>query len=188
MSTATEAVASTKVVTGLARFSYLHVWEPSAINEDQEKKYSVSLIIPKSDKKTLAKIKAAIDAAKEQGKAKLGGKIPANLKSPLRDGDIERPEDEAYANAYYINANAKVKPGLVDRYKEPITKQEELYSGCYGHASITFYAFNTSGNKGIACALNHLMKVKDGDPLGGRSSAEADFAEIEEVEDVDDLL
>jgi hypothetical protein len=175
MSTTTQAPATTKVVTGLVRFSYLHVWEAVAIQEGQDKKFSASLIIPKSDKATLAKINAAIDAAKEAGKVKLGGKIPANLKTPLRDGDIERPEDETYANCFFINASAKTKPGLVDASVQPILNQDELYSGCYGKASVTFYAFNTSGNKGIACGLNHIMKVKDGESLGGRSSAESDF-------------
>ena len=187
MSTTTDAVASTKVVTGLARFSYLHVWEAVAIEEGQDKKFSVSLIIPKSDKKTIAKIKAAIEAAKEQGKIKLGGKIPANLKNPLRDGDIERSEDEAYANSYFINANAKTRPGVVDKNCNPILNQDEVYSGCSGYASITFYAFNTRGNKGIACGLNHIMKIKDGEPLGGRSTAESDFAKAE-FEDEDDFM
>jgi hypothetical protein len=166
------------------RFSYLHVWEPKKIDENSEPKYSVSLIIPKSDTKTLGLIKKAIEAAKEAGKAKFGGKIPANIKSPLRDGDEERPDDPAYENAYFVTANAKTKPGLVDKNRQPIIDQEELYSGCYGHASITFFAFNTSGNKGVACGLNHLMKVKDGDSLGGKSTAENDFADLE-IEDED---
>lgn len=187
MSTTTDTL-STKVITGLVRFSYLHIWEPVAIQEGQDKKYSVSLIIPKSDKATLAKVKAAIEAAKEQGKvSKFGGKVPANLKSPLRDGDIERPEDDAYANSYFINANAKTKPNVVDKNRNPILAQDQVYSGCYGHASISFYAFNTSGNKGIAAGLNHIMKTKDGEPLGGRSTAESDFADLEPIED-DDLM
>lgn len=187
MTTTTDAL-TTKIVTGLVRFSYLHVWEPSAVQEGQDKKYSASLIIPKSDKETIAKINAAINAAKEQGRAKFGGKIPTNLKTPLRDGDIDRPEDEAYANCYFINASAKTKPGIVNKNAEPILNQDDVYSGCYGRASVTFYAFNTSGNKGIAAGLNHLMKVKDGEPLGGRSTAESDFADVIGDEDEDDLF
>lgn len=184
MGTTTQEAPKTKVITGLVRFSYLHVWEPTAIEEGQEKKYSVSLIIPKSDKATLAEINAAIEAAKKAGKdSKFGGKIPSNLKTPLRDGDVDRPEDENYADCYFINANCKTKPGLVDKNVKPILEQDELYSGCYGRASITFYAFNTSGNKGIACGLNHLMKIKDGEPLGGRSSADSDFAEVAQMDD-----
>jgi hypothetical protein len=184
----TEVVQSTKVVTNLVRFSYLHVWEPVAIEEGQDKKYSVSLIIPKSDKPLVAKIKAAIEAAKESGKtSKFGGKVPSNLKTPLRDGDVERPDDDTYANSYFINANCKTKPGVVDKDLNPIMDQNEMYSGCYGRASITFYPFNTSGNKGIACGLNHLQKMKDGDPLGGRSRVEDDFSEALDIDD-DDLL
>lgn len=186
MSNATTEIQSTKVVTGQVRFSYLHIWEPSAVNEGQEKKYSASLIIPKSDKATLQKIEAAIKAATEVGKAKWGGKIPPKLKTPLRDGDVERPEDEAYADSWFINANAKTKPGIVDSQARPIMNQDEVYSGCYGRASITFYPFDSNGNRGIACGLNHLMKVKDGEALGGRSTAESDFAEV--IGQDDDLL
>lgn len=180
----TDVATSTKVVTGLVRLSYLHIWEPSAVEEGQEKKYSASLIIPKSDKATLDKIRAAINSAKEEGKAKFGGKIPASLKLPLRDGDAERPDDEAYANSYFLNANAKTKPGIVDKDVNPILEQDQVYSGCYGRVSITFYAFNTSGNKGIACGLNHIQKIKDGEPLGGRTRAEDDFAEAFEDDDL----
>jgi hypothetical protein len=180
-------VQLTKVITGKVRFSYLHVFEPTAIDEGQEKKYSVSLIIPKSDKKTIAAINKAIEAAKEAGKtSKFGGKIPANLKTPLRDGDEERPDDEAYEGSFFLNANCKTRPGLVDKHLQPIMNQDDLYSGCYGRASVTFYAFNTSGNKGIACGLNNLMKLEDGESLGGRQTAENDFAEY--AESADDLL
>lgn len=169
--------ASTKVVTGEVRFSYAHVFEPASI-EGSEPKYSVSILIDKNDKKTLSRVKAAIEAAKQAGLSKFGGKIPANLKLPLRDGDTEREDDEVYAGKYFINANAKTKPGLVDKGGNPIIDTTEFYSGCYGHASITFYAFNTSGNKGIACGLNNLMKTRDGEMLGGRASAEDDFADL----------
>lgn len=166
----------TKVITGKVRFSYLHIWEPKAIDDSQEPKYSVSLIIPKSDKDTIKKIKEAIENAKIQGKTrKFEGKMPANLKTPLRDGDEERPDDEAYANSYFVNANCKTKPGIVDKECNKILDQDEVYSGCYGRASISFYPYNVSGSKGIACGLSHIMKLKDGEPLGGRSTPESDF-------------
>lgn len=177
--------ANTKVITGIVRFSYLHVWEPAKIEGSEDEKYSVSLIIPKNDTETLNNIKKAIEAAKEAGKnSKFGGKIPANLKLPLRDGDIDREDDENYANCYFINANCKIQPGLVNKNGQRIIDSAELYSGCYGRASITFYAFNSNGNKGIACGLNNLMKVKDGEALGGRSMAEDDFAEFFEEDDI----
>lgn len=173
----------TKVITGKVRFSYANVWEPKSINGGDEK-YSVSLIIPKEDTNTINEIMAAIEAAKQDGKAKFGGKIPANLKLPLRDGDIDRPDDEAYKNSYFVNANSKDKPQIVDKNVRPIMDQSEVYSGCYGRASITFYAFNQNGNKGIACGLGNLQKLADGEPLSGRSRAEDDFVTSED----DDFL
>lgn len=171
-----------KVITGPnTRWSYANVWEPKAIN-DGTPKYSVSLIIPKSDTATIKKIEAAIEAAYKEGEAKLKGNgrsVPALsvLKTPLRDGDAERPDDEAYANAYFVNANSATAPGIVDADRQPIIDRSEVYSGVYGRASINFYAFNSNGNKGIACGLNNLQKLRDGEPLGGKSRAEDDFAE-----------
>ena len=170
---------NTKVITGKVRFSYANVWEPKSINGGDEK-YSVSLIIPKNDTKTINDIKKAIEVAKQDGKAKFGGIIPANLKNPLRDGDIDRPDDEAYKDSYFINANSKDKPQIVDKNVKPILDQSEVYSGCYGRASITFYAFNSNGNKGIACGLGNLQKLAEGDALSGRSKAEDEFSIFED--------
>ena len=170
------------VVTGVVRLSYANVWEPKSINGGAEK-YSVSLIIPKSDTKTLSAINEAVNAAIEEGKGKFGGKIPnkAALKLPLRDGDIDRPDDEAYANSYFINANSNTAPQIVDRNVNPIIDRSEVYSGVYARVSINFYAFNSNGNKGIACGLGNIQKIRDGEPLGGRTNAADDFAT-----DVDD--
>ena len=178
-----------KVITGPdTRWSYANVWEPKSINGGTPK-YSVSLIIPKSDTKTVAKIKAAIQAAYEEGAAKLKGNgksIPAlaAIKNPLRDGDIERPDDPAYAGAYFINANSATAPGIVDADCNPVLTRSEVYSGVYGRASISLYAFNSNGNKGIACGLNNLQLIRAGEPLGGKASAESDFA----TDDEEDFL
>lgn len=177
----------TKVITGVnTRWSYVNAWEAKSINGGAPK-FSVSLIIPKSDTKTIEKIQAAIQAAYEEGQGKLKGNgksVPALsvLKTPLRDGDAERPDDEAYADAYFSNANSATAPGIVDADRNPILDRSEVYSGVYGRVSINFYAFNSNGNKGIACGLNNLQKIKDGEPLGGKSRAEDDFA-TEEDED-----
>lgn len=179
---------TTKVITGKdTRFSFCHIWEPESIN-GSDPKYSVSLIIPKSDTVTIEKINTAIRAAYEEGASKLKGNgksVPAlsALKTPLRDGDVDRPDDEAYANSYFVNANSKDKPGIVDAACQTIIDRGEVYSGVYGRASINFYAFNVNGNRGIACGLNNLQKLRDGEPLGGRSRAEDDFAD-----DGDDFL
>lgn len=179
----------TKVITGpKTRWSYANVWDPKSINGGTPK-YSVSLIIPKSDVATVKKIKAAIQAAYEEGESKLKGNsksVPSLkvLKTPLRDGDLERPDDAAYADSYFINANSASAPGIVDADRQPILERSEVYSGVYGRASINFYAFNSNGNKGIACGLNNLQKIADGEPLGGKSRAEDDFAD----DDDDDFL
>lgn len=172
----------TKVITGVnTRWSYANVHQPKSINGGKPK-YSVSLIIPKSDTVTVNKVNAAIQAAYEEGEGKLKGNgksVPplSAIKTPLRDGDLERPDDEAYKNSYFINANSSTAPGIVDADRQPIIDTSEVYSGVYGRASVNFYAFNSNGNKGIACGLNNLQKIKDGEPLGGKSRAEDDFSD-----------
>ena len=174
-----------KVITGKdTRWSYCNVWDAKSINGGTPK-FSVSLIIPKSDEATVRKIKAAIDAAYHDGESKLRGNgktVPplVAIKNPLRDGDTERPDDPAYKNAYFVNANSATAPGVVDADCNPILTRSEVYSGVYGRASISFYAFNSNGNRGIACGLNNLQKIRDGEPLGGRASAESDFADDDE--------
>ena len=182
----------TKVITGKKTvFSYLNVNEPKTPMGGGTPKYSVSLIIPKDDKVTIAKINAAIDAAYEEGQSKLKGnsksvpKLDA-IKTPLRDGDLERPDDEAYAGSYFVNANSITKPGVVDADLQPILDTRELYSGIVGRASISFYAYNSNGNRGIACGLQNLQKLADGTPLGGHTRAEDDFADLDD--DDEDFL
>jgi len=178
-----------KVITGPnTRWSYANVWEPKSINGGTPK-YSISLIIPKSDTVTVAKIKAAIEAAYQEGQAKLKGNaksVPALslIKNPLRDGDVERPDDPAYTDSYFINANSATAPGIVDADRNPVLTRSEVYSGVYGRASISFYAFNSNGNRGIACGLNNLQLLRAGEPLGGKASAESDFA----TDSFDDFL
>jgi len=178
----------TKVITGEVRLSYANLWESKSINGGAPK-YSVSIIIPKSDTRTIAKIKAAIEAAYREGETKLKGNgktVPplASLKTPLRDGDIDRPDDEAYADSYFVNANSGTAPGIVDSACETIFERSQIYSGVYARASVNFYAFNSNGNKGIACGLNNIQKLRDGDPLGGKPRAEDDFA----TDDDEDFL
>ena len=181
-----------KVITGKeTRWSYCNVWEAKAINGGTPK-FSVSLLIPKSDTVTVKKIKDAIEAAYREGEAKLKGNgktVPplTAIKTPLRDGDAERPDDPAYAGHYFVNANSATAPGIVDADCQPILTRSEVYSGVYGRASISFYAFNSSGNRGIACGLNNLQKLSDGTPLGGHSRAEDDFADLDDGDEEDFL-
>lgn len=168
---------STKVVTGKVRFCYANVFEPTAMNDGDTPKYNVCILIPKDDEKTISAINKAIEAAKIAGKAKLAdknGRIPSTIKIPLRDGDEERGDDPAFEGMYFINANSNRKPAIVDRDLNAIMEKEDFYSGCYGRASLNFYAFNVQ-SKGIAAGLQNLQKLEDGEMLAGGSTAEEDF-------------
>lgn len=179
----------TKVILGKnTLWSYVNVWTPKQIADNATPKYSISCII-KKDSPDVEKVRKAIKAAYDEGQAKLKGNgktVPAleNLKTPLRDGDAERSDDPAYKGCYFINANSLTAPGIVDVDVNPILDHSEVYSGCRGRVSISFYCFNNSGNKGIAASLNNLQKISDDTPLGSKPTAASDFA----TDDDDDFL
>ena len=181
-----------KVITGRQTvMSYLTVNEPKAPMGGGTPKYSVSLIIPKSDTVTVEKIRAAVKAAYEEGRSRLKGRdgsVPdlEDLRPVLRDGDKERKGKEEYRDSWFVNANSTTKPGVVDADLQPILDSSELYSGIIGRASINFYAYNANGNRGIACGLNNIQKLADGRPLGEHSRAEDDFAD--DTGDSEDFL
>lgn len=179
-----------KVITGEVRLSYLHVFEKYAATPGQEEKFSACLLIPKTDKVTLRLIQEAIDEATEMGqKSKWGGKVPKNLKLPLRDGDTEKDLDTnpEYEGMMFLNATSTKQPGIVDSHHETLYSADELKSGDWGKVSINLFPFAASGNNGIGVGLNNIMKTKDGEALGGtRASAESDFEG--EFEDEDGLL
>lgn len=180
-----------KVITGKVRFSYVNIFRSRAFTQDAEAKYSICLLIPKSDKATLSRIKKAMDEAKQEGiSTKWGGKVPKNLHFPLRDGDEERAEEAPeYEGMYFLNANSKNKPGIVDKNLNEILDPDEVYSGCWGRASINFYPYDFNGNRGIGVGLNNIQKLKDDERLGAaRASAEDDFSDDYDVDDLDDLL
>lgn len=178
---------NTRVKIGEVRLSYCHLFQPEAVADGGEKKYSVSLLIPKSNTKLVEEIKAGIKAAFMSGVAsKFGGKQPApgTWKNPLRDGDAERPDDDTYEGCWFINATSRTKPGIVKIMKVngekklvEVTDEDEVYSGCYGVVSVNFFPFNNAGNKGVAAGLNNVLKTKDGDYLGGRTSAQSEFGD-----------
>lgn len=176
---------STKVVTGRVRLSYANVWVPKAVQEGQEPKYSVALLIPKQDKVTIEKFKKAIALATENGKPLWGGKVPPNLKNPMRDGDVERPDDPVYKGHMFVNASSSNPPDIVDRNRDPIIDKSLCYSGCYARVSVNMFAFNKAGNRGIGAGLNNIQVVADGPRLGGKASAEEDF---DVYEDEDEFL
>ncbi|MEG1245227.1 DUF2815 family protein [Gordonibacter sp.] len=174
---------STKVVTGEVRLSYVHLFEPYAFNADQDAKYSVLILIPKSDKATMAKIKSAQAAAVELGMAtKWGGKKPKNLGNTLRDGDDDPSFDgEEFEGHYCLRLASKTAPGIIDRYRNKVIDSTEVYSGCYARVSLNFFPYSASGNNGVSAGLNNVQILRDGEPLGGRSRAEDDFDELEDT-------
>jgi hypothetical protein len=181
----------TKVVTGKVRLSYCHIFEPFTNIEGQEPKYSVVLLIPKSDKATVAKLRKAQQAAIENAKDRLfKGSVPKGLKTTLHDGDEEADLDRnpEYEGHYYMSVNSKTKPGVVDRNVQPILDSTEVYSGCYARVSINAFAYSQAGNKGVSFGLNHVQKLEDGDFLGGRSRAEDDFDELDDEDESAEAL
>lgn len=183
-------MSATKVITGKVRFSFANVFEPKAGEDGGKEKYSLCIIIPKSDKATIKKIKAAVAAAAEAGAGKFkGGKIPKNFKQPLRDGDVDREDDENFADSFFLNASSLHKPQVVDKALNEIMNKEDFYSGAFGRISINFYVFNTGTNQGVAAGLENVQKTSDGPRLGGGgATAEQDFGDLEDFEDDEDDL
>lgn len=181
----------TSVVTGKVRLSYVHVFEAYSQDPDKTGKFSTMILVPKSDKRTVAALRAAEKAAAEAGKAKFNGRVPSNLASIIHDGDTEAdlevtPEREGHL---YLTVSSKTKPGIVDVNVNPIMDPTEVYSGCYARVALNAYAYNTNGNKGISFGLNHLQKLEDGEPLDGRTRAEDVFSAYAGAEDsLSDLM
>lgn len=160
------------------RFCYVKVFKPSAMEGSTELKYSVSVLIPKTNKATVAMLNSAIEEVKKEAvTAKWKGKLPANLKTPLRDGDVERAHDPAYKGCFFFNATSNNKPGVVMEDLQPLMSEDEFYSGCYGRVSVNFYAFDVNGNRGIAAGLNNLQKLEDGERLDGGATVQEDFGD-----------
>lgn len=170
---------SNTVTTGKVRFSYAHIFTPTKSLGSDVEKYSLSVIIPKSDKATLNKVKAAIEEATKTGAAsKWGGKLPNNLRTPLRDGDAERPDDPAYKDSFFFNCKSNTRPGIVDADLNEILNPTEVYSGCYGRVNVSFFPYDSNGSRGVAVGLNHVQKLEDGEPLGGSApSVQAAFGD-----------
>ena len=175
-------IKDTSVRLGEVRFSYTAVFQPKKNDDGTPSKYGVCIIIPTEDTETVNLVKEAIDAAKQRGKMeKWGGKIPANVKSCLRDGDIDREDDEAFAGCYFLNASSRNKPGvkvLEDGVVSDALDEEDFYSGCYGAVTLDFFPYESSGNKGVGAGLNNVIKTRDGDRLSGGRSADEDFADL----------
>ena len=172
---------ATKIVTGKVRFSFCNIWEPKEPQGGGDPKYSVTLLIPKADTVTLGKIKAAMQEARDNFCKRNGANaLPAKFNHTLHDGDGMRDSGEPYGpeckGCWVITASSKQKPVIVDNMRNPITDPDEVYSGCYGRASINFYGYSRNGKKGASAGLLSIQKLHDGDPFGTVGSAD-DFAD-----------
>lgn len=178
------------LVTGKVRFSYVQVFEPKSINGGDEK-YSVTLLIPKTDNDTYQKIVGEVNRVLQESVAEVfRGVMPANPSLPVYDGDGVRPSGEPFGaeckGHWVISAKSNSAPEVVDASCNPIISKNEFYSGCYGRASLRFYAYNKNGNKGVGCGLGNVQKLEDGQPLDGRTTAAEDFgvAPVQSVQSV----
>ena len=180
-------ISDTEYRLGEVRFSYAHVFVPQKTLDGSKDKYGVSIVIPKTETATLALIREGIEAAKQKGiSEKWGGKLPNGLKLCLRDGDIDRPDDEAYAGCWFFNASSERKPGVRVLSGKSIVEaldEEDFYSGCYGAVTVNFFPFNSNGSKGVSAGLGNLIKTRDGERLSGGRSAEADFGDLGGADD-----
>lgn len=176
------------VVFGPCRLSYTHLFSKYSPDGDPDNgKFMTNVLIPKEEKETVKALKDAIEAAKKAGiVSKWDGKEPKKLDLPLRDGDTDKEDDDVYAGHFFVNAKCVTRPGVVDKKRNPIMDEDDVYSGMWAVVSVTFFPYNVSGNKGVACGLNNVMKTKDDERLGGRTSAESDFSDVD-MEDDEDL-
>lgn len=172
-----------KVLTNEVRLSYVNLLKPRAPKPGAEEKYSATILIPKTDFATKADIDMAIQAAAAEGLSRCWNNArPPQMRIPIYDGDGVRPSGEAFGEEcrghWVITGSSKNKPGIIDRFKNDILDPTQIYSGMYGRVVIRFFAYSNSGNKGIGCGLQNVMKTRDGDALGGHASAESDFAGV----------
>lgn len=176
-----EKNVSTKVVTGRVRLSYVHLTEPETAMDGGTAKFSTSILIDKDDKETINAINRAVEAAYRAGEGKLRGNgrsVPplTTLRTPLRDGDVERPDDEAYQGKLFLTARSTTRPGIVDRNLNPVIDPAEVYSGRWARVSLTTFVYNNNGNRGIGMGLQNVQLLEDDEPLGGgRSRPQDDF-------------
>ena len=186
-----------KFTTGLVRLSYAHLFKPYS-QAGNDPKYSAALLFPKSDKRTIDRLHKALEDIKKDdySKTKWAGKggVIGKIDSPVHDGDVEKEGDPTYKGMYYLNAKANPDrpPKIVDKDRNDIVDQSEVYSGCWVQAVLTFFSYNANGHKGIGVGLAAIRKIKDGPSLaGGTTVTDADFSDdLIDPNDIsdDDLL
>jgi len=167
-----------KVITPEFRVSFPNVFQPKSF-EGQDPKYSLVMLFDK--KEDLAALKALAKKAVEDKWPDIT-KRPKNLRNPFRDGDTERPDVDGYAGKLFISASSKMKPRVVDQSVQDIISDTDFYAGCYARASLTVFAYDTAGNRGVAFGLQNVQKLRDGEPFSGRAKPEDEFEAVKVTE------
>jgi len=168
---------NTKYITPEIVCSFPYLFEPS----DYTEKYGLSIPIPEADKEEVKNIKVCIANAVENKWGRKAVKdIGKKIASPLRIGNEEKEDDSVYKDTVFFSANSAKKPGVVNQQLKPIMSDDELYPGCIIRASVNFYAYDYKGKKGVACGLQNVLFVKDGEYLGAGSNPEDDFSEFKQ--------
>lgn len=180
---------SNTIVTGEVRLSYVNVFNPRPSQSGGDPKYSVTILLPKSDIATKQAIDAEIQRVLAEAAATtFGGQTPVSPAIPVYDGDGVRPSGEPFGEEcrchWVFTASSQIKPEVVDANVQPILSQSQVYSGCYGRVSIRFFAYNKAGKKGVGCGLGNVQKLRDGEPLGGGTTAKQDFGAIAQQQTV----
>ena len=165
------ALSNTQMTTGEVRLSYAHLYDPYS-NNGGDPKYSVTVLMPKTDVQAKARLDAAFEAAKQKGIAeKWNGVLPPVVASAIHDGDGVRPNGEPFGaeckGHWVFTASSKNPVSLVDASMNPIVQKGELYSGCYARVCVSLFPYNSNGKRGIGIGLEAVQKLRDGDPLGG---------------------
>lgn len=171
---------ATNVTTGEVRLSYVHLFKPYAFQAGQEEKYSTTILLPKTDTATKARIDAAIQAAKQKGaNGTWNGVIPPVVPDPIWDGDGVKQDGTPFGAeckshwVFTARSNPDYPPEVVDQAGNPIINHSDVYSGCYALVNVEFYPYNFNGKKGIGCSLGPVKKMRDGEALGGSAPTAA---------------
>jgi hypothetical protein len=183
-----ERLESGLIRTPAFRVSFPSVFEPKPGPDGKNPKYRMSLLFPKTTDLSVLK-----EAIKEVAKEKWGDKLPKSLRNPIRDGD-EKDALPGYADNFFINVTSTLRPTIINTKGQELIEADigpdGFYAGCYARCSLSIYAYDKAGNRGVSFGLQNIQKVAEGEPFSGRTRATDDFdvapAEKDEAADYED--
>jgi len=172
-------MARVKIVTGKVRLLWPALFTPRGF-QGGPPKYSVEVLIPKSDK---AMVKKFTDGIRQAISDRWGDqKSPSNVKVWFRDGDQEG-RGPAYEGHYFFSASDKQNPpGVIDENRETVLDPHLVKSGDWGRVSITVFTYDKP-SPGVSFGLNNVQWLERGEPVGSRAAPEEDFKDAWGVDD-----